>query len=102
MKFVSLLQDGVDGSLSSRRVITFLAFIFCSIAFFANLFWGKQMNPAMFEGMMYIAIAGLGVTVAEKFSNRNSTDIQPMYLNETINRKPIYGTPLPKAQEKEI
>ena len=51
---------------------------------------------------MYIAIAGLGVTVAEKFSNRNAPIINSPYHTETINRKPIYGTPLPKIQEREI
>ena len=54
----------------------------------------------MFEGMMYIAIAGLGVTVAEKFSSRNTSN--SLYYTETINKKPIYGTPLPKIQEREI
>lgn len=101
MIFGSLLLDGIDGSLSSRRVVTFLAFVFCSIAFFANLFWGKQMNAAMFEGMMYIAIAGLGATVAEKFSSRNAKH----YYYETPpinNRQPLQGTPLPKVQEREI
>lgn len=102
MQIKSLLQDGVDGSLSSRRVITFLAFIFCSVAFFANLFWGKKVEAFMFEGMMYIAIAGLGVTVAEKFTNRYSPNNQPIQQIETINKKPLYGTPLPKTQEKEI
>jgi hypothetical protein len=31
--FKSLLQDGEDGTWSSKRVVTFLAFVFCSIAF---------------------------------------------------------------------
>ena len=57
------------------------------------------MNAAMFEGMMYIAIAGLGATVAEKFSSRN-TNLQE--LPPINNRQPFYGTPLPKVQEKEI
>lgn len=59
------------------------------------------MDAIMFEGMMYIAIAGLGVTVAEKFSSRNNP-INSTHYVETINRKPIYGTPLPKIQEREI
>ena len=70
MKFDTLLQDGIDGSLSSRRVVTFSAFVFCSIAFFANLFFDRKIDPVIFEGMMYIAIVGLGTTVAEKFSSR--------------------------------
>jgi hypothetical protein len=98
MQLKSLLQDGVDGSLSSRRVVTFLAFVFCSIAFFANLFYDRKIDANIFEGMMYIAIAGLGATVAEKFSTRNTNKQQ--YVYET--RRPIYGTPLPKIEEREI
>jgi hypothetical protein len=71
--FKSLLQDGEDGTWSSKRVITFLAFVFCSIAFFANLFFNFEVNEYMFEGMMFIAIAGLGVTVTERFADRKSS-----------------------------
>jgi hypothetical protein len=71
--FKSLLQDGEDDTWSSKRVVTFLAFVFCSIAFFANLFFNLEVNEYMFEGMMYIAIAGLGVTVTERFADRKSS-----------------------------
>lgn len=70
MQLKTMFRDGIDGSVSSRRVVTFLAFVFCSIAFFANLFFAKQIDANIFEGMMYIAIVGLGTTVAEKFSSR--------------------------------
>ena len=98
----SMLQDGVDGSLSSRRVITFLAFVLCGIAFVANLFWGYKVETYMFEGMIYLAMAGLGVTVAEKFSARSSTPANPMQPTyyQPINRP--MGTPLPKTEEKLI
>jgi len=96
----SLLLDSEDGTWSSKRVITFLAFIFCSIAFFANLFFEKKMDPLMFEGMMYIAIAGLGVTVTERFANR-SIPTQPQ-RHRPINNRYNYGTPLPKTEEREI
>jgi hypothetical protein len=71
--FKSLLQDGEDGTWSSKRVVTFFAFVFCSIAFFANLFFNLEVNEYMFEGMMFIAIAGLGVTVTERFADRKSS-----------------------------
>lgn len=70
--FKSMLQDGSDGTWSSKRIVTFLAFIFCSIAFFANLFFNLEVNEYMFEGMIFIAIAGLGVTVTERFADRKS------------------------------
>jgi hypothetical protein len=64
----SLLSDGSNGSWSSKRVVTFLAFVLCSTAFLTNLFWGKTITPALFDGMMYIVVAGLGFTASEKFA----------------------------------
>ena len=65
-----MLQDGVDGSLSSKRVITFIAFVLCGVAFVANLFWGYKIEPFMFESMIYFTMVGLGVTITEKFAPR--------------------------------
>jgi hypothetical protein len=65
-----MLSDGIDENLSSKRVVTFLAFVLCGIAFIANLFWGLKIDAVLFEGMMYIAIAGLGLTASEKFARK--------------------------------
>jgi len=65
----SMLKDGQDGSWSSKRIVTFLAFILCSIAFMANIFLGKTVSPELFDSMMYIVVAGLGFTASEKFSS---------------------------------
>ena len=97
----SLLSDGENGSWSSKRVITFLAFIFCSIAFFASIFFDKKVDATMFEYMIYIVMAGLGVTVTEKFASKSTTPTYPTY-NSPINNRPMYGTPLPKIEEREI
>lgn len=71
---VSIFQSGISSDgISSKRVVTFLAFVFCSIAFFANIFWGYQVDPHLYDGMMYIAIAGLGVTVAERFAHKSES-----------------------------
>lgn len=67
----SMLQDGHDKSISSKRVITLLSFILCGIAFIANLFWGFKIDSFLYESMSYIAMTGLGVTVAEKFASRH-------------------------------
>ena len=67
-----MLSDGTDENLSSKRVVTFLAFLLCGIAFIANLFWGFKIDTFMFEGMMYIAIAGLGVTASEKVARKEN------------------------------
>jgi hypothetical protein len=68
--FRGMIADGHNGSVSSKRVVTLLAFMFCSIAFFANMFFGKHIDQFIYETMAYIAMAGLGVTVAEKFSSK--------------------------------
>lgn len=74
---VSIFQSTVNSDgISSKRVVTFLAFIFCSIAFFANLFFGYTIDDKLFDGMMYIVIAGLGVTAAERFGNNTTTKIE--------------------------
>ena len=69
MEFLySLLKDGENGSWSSKRVITFLSFILCSIAFIASIFFGKTVPQGLFDSMMYIVVAGLGFTASEKFT----------------------------------
>jgi hypothetical protein len=64
----SMLADSVDGSVSSKRVITFLAFVLCSVGFVANLFWGYKIDEFIYNSMMYVVIAGLGFTGLEKFA----------------------------------
>lgn len=100
-----MLADGADGSISSKRVITFLAFILCSIAFIANLFFGMKIDAFMFETMAYIVMAGLGVTVAEKFSVRNGMqyDQSKHYVDRVGAYPPAVsrtrGTKLPQQED---
>lgn len=65
------MQDGHDGSWSSKRVITFVAFVLCGVAFVANLFWGYEVKEFMFESMVYLAMVGLGATASEKFAPKS-------------------------------
>jgi len=69
----SMLADGHNGSVSSKRVITFLAFLLCAVAFIANLFWGFKIDDFIFNSMVFIVISGLGVTGLEKFANIKTT-----------------------------
>ena len=62
----SLLADGCDGSVSSKRVITVLAFLLCAYGFIASTL-GHHVDDKIFDSMMYIVIAGLGFTASEKF-----------------------------------
>jgi hypothetical protein len=47
--------------------------VFCGVAFIANLFWGYKVESYMFEGMIYLTMAGLGFTASEKFASINKT-----------------------------
>lgn len=64
----SMLSDGIDGSISSKRVVTLLAFLLCAAGFIANMVWGIVVDKEYYQSMMYIVIAGLGFTASEKFS----------------------------------
>jgi len=66
----SMLSDGVNGSVSSKRVITFLATFLVAMAFVLNLFWDLTVEQFMYDSMMMIVVAGLGTTVAEKFAKK--------------------------------
>ena len=61
----TMLSD--DPAVSSKRVITFLAFLLCAAAFIAMIL-GHPIDQNLFDSMMFIVIAGLGFTASEKFA----------------------------------
>jgi hypothetical protein len=65
-----MLSDGTNGSISSKRVITFLAFIVCVYGFIADIH-GYKITTSLFDSMVYLVIAGLGFTASEKFASKN-------------------------------
>ena len=104
--FHSMLKDGADDTISSKRVITLAAFLLCATAFIANLFFGLKIDAFIFDSMSYIAMAGLGVTVAERFADKKSAQQPPQYAPPPqYQPQPQYysprmhGTPLPKQQD---
>jgi hypothetical protein len=44
----SMLSDGVNGSVSSKRVVTILAFVLCATGFISNLFWGFKIDQFIY------------------------------------------------------
>jgi hypothetical protein len=61
-----------DTAVSSKRVVTFLAFLLCASAFIAMIL-GHTIDTKLFDSMMYIVIAGLGFTASEKFAPTKET-----------------------------
>ena len=45
----SMLADGVNGEVSSKRVVTFIAFLLCAIGFLSNLFFGFKIDQFIFD-----------------------------------------------------
>jgi hypothetical protein len=66
-----MMQDS-QGSPSSKRWVTVLAVLLVAVGYIANLFWDYTVEQFMFEAMMYIVIAGLGITGAEKFAPKKT------------------------------
>lgn len=66
-----LLNDSHNGTISSKRVVTVVAFLLCAVAFIANLFWDHDISQFMFDSMIYLAMVGLGATASEKFAPIN-------------------------------
>ena len=64
-----MVKDGTNGSISSKRVITLLAFLVCVYGFIADVH-GYQITPSLFDSMVYLVIAGLGFTASEKFAKK--------------------------------
>lgn len=69
--FISKMLSGEgEQNPSSKRVITFLAFLLLAAGYIAEMFFEKKVNPHTFDSLMYIVIGGLGFTASEKFINK--------------------------------
>jgi len=67
-----MVADSINDSVSSKRVVTIFAFALCSLGFVCDLFWDLKVGENIYEGMMYIVIAGLGFTASEKFTKKEN------------------------------
>lgn len=68
----SMLKDGVDGSVSSKRVITLVAFVIVCISYMYDQFTIHSATKELFDAMIYLVIAGLGFTASEKFAPKGN------------------------------
>lgn len=62
--------SGPVGELSSKRVITYLAFLTMLAAAYVSIFLGKEVQAFIFEGFLYIVLGGLFSVASEKFAQR--------------------------------
>lgn len=72
INFITKMLSGEgEQNPSSKRVITFLAFILLATGFIAEVFFEKKLNPQTIDVIMYIVLGGLGFTASEKFTNKD-------------------------------
>jgi len=69
-EFIKQMLGGMNGDVSSKRVITFIAFLLVSVAFLSNIFLDIPLKDFVYEGMLYLVAAGMGITALEKFSKK--------------------------------
>jgi len=68
---VRMLSGESESNPSSKRVITFLAFLLIAVAFFSELFFEKKVSQQTFDAISYIVLGGLGFTASEKFTKKD-------------------------------
>jgi hypothetical protein len=66
----SMLSDGTNDTISSKRVVTFLSFLLCAAAFIESTWFGGKVDINLYNSLMYIVVAGLGFTASEKFASK--------------------------------
>lgn len=59
-----------DGKVSSKRLITLLAFLLIALGFVSNLYFGFTVDPVLFESVQWIVLGGLGATASERFTKK--------------------------------
>jgi hypothetical protein len=63
-----------NGNPSSKRMVAVVSTLLIAIGYIANLFWDYTVDQFMFDAVMYIVIASLGITGAEKFAPKAPTE----------------------------
>ena len=72
--YVKGMMADCKGNPSSKRWTALLAMILMCVGYVANLFWDYTVEQFMFDAIMYVVIASLGITGAEKFAPKPPTD----------------------------
>jgi len=67
-KYISQVLQDTNGTYSSKRFVTILCVTLMTCGFLANLFGDYTVDQFIFESIMYVVIAGLGFSGAEKFA----------------------------------
>lgn len=72
--FVNKLWS-TDGDVSMKRFVSLVGFTLMAIAFTINIFKEVKLKEFIWDGMLWVVLGGLGLTVAEKFNYKNKTNV---------------------------
>lgn len=67
-KYLKQVLQDTHGAYSSKRFVTLLCTILMILGFLMDLFTEYTVSQFMYEAIMYIVVAGLGFSGAEKFA----------------------------------
>ena len=70
--FINCLSS--DGKISSKRLVTLLAFLMMAVGFISNLYWGFKIDNTIYDSMKWIVIGGLGFTASEQFAGKKEEE----------------------------
>lgn len=60
-----------NGKVSSKRLITLLAFLLMAVGFIGNLIWKYTIDAGIYDSVKWIVLGGLGFTASEQFGNKD-------------------------------
>jgi hypothetical protein len=70
MSWLNAMLSANDDTVSSKRVVTLMAFLLCASSMIAEQYFNYKIDTKIYDSMMYIVIAGLGFTASEKFTSK--------------------------------
>lgn len=74
--YIKGILGDTDGLPSSKRIVSVLFSILIGAAFVANLGWGLTVDDNVLDAVMFVVIAGLGLTGVEKFAKGASNTLK--------------------------
>jgi hypothetical protein len=72
MNWIKSALKGLDGHVSSKRLVTLISFACIVIAFLVNVFMEIPLQEHVYDGMLYLVMAGMGFSSFEKFSPKHA------------------------------
>jgi hypothetical protein len=70
--YIHQILSESNGTPSSKRWIVMICTILMAVGFIGNEFFGKTIDPNIFNSIMFVVIGGMGITGAEKFAPNNN------------------------------